>query len=109
MKFAHILVIEMKTDFSIKKIEYVCPGCLFFKEKNILEFNNIFNCNICSKLELLSNNKKEILIFKTFAIHNKHGYRCDDCKRFIPHPIDNSINIQCVKPVEFIKIFLAHI
>lgn len=80
---------------SKKKTEYLCPGCAFLKLNNIIEFKNIFKCKECEDKLSRTDNQKNILLFKTFSSHNKHGYRCHDCERFIPHPLDNSINISC--------------
>jgi len=78
-----------------KKTEYLCPGCLFFKNKNTVEIGALFNCKDCESKSEQTTDPKSILLFKTFASHNKHGYRCSDCERFIPHPIDNSMRVTC--------------
>lgn len=87
---------KKKSYFSVKKkTEYLCPGCLTLNKQNVIELNNVFNCNLCAEELKSLNDPKKIMFFKTFAVHNKHGYRCDDCDRFLPHPLDNSLNIIC--------------
>jgi hypothetical protein len=79
------------------KTEYICPGCVFLgKEYSVLIFNKVLYCDECeSELKAHSSDPKKAYFFRTFYRHNKNGYRCSDCKRFIPHPIDNSSSISC--------------
>lgn len=79
-----------------QKAEYICPGCLFLdKECSALAISKIFKCEECF-LELKeTSDPKKIHFFAAFAAHNKHGYHCPDCERFIPHPLDNSSNVSC--------------
>jgi len=80
-----------------KKSEYICPGCMFLnKHTGLLASNNgIFICKKCELGLEKSIDRKDILLYKTFFIHNKQGYRCDNCSRFIPHPLDNNTVISC--------------
>lgn len=78
-----------------KKTEYLCPGCLFFKNKNTLTSGTLFNCKDCEDKIEQTTDQKKVALFKTFASHNKHGYRCADCERFIPHPLDNLMRVTC--------------
>lgn len=79
------------------KAEYICPGCVFLgKEYSVLFLNKILYCDECeSELKSNSHDPKKSYFFRTFFQHNKNGYRCPDCKRFIPHPIDNSSTVSC--------------
>lgn len=78
------------------KTQYLCPGCLFFKYKNILkESSQTYKCDLCEDKLKKSSDPKDIIFFRTYAKHNKFGYRCPDCERFIPHPLDNVLNISC--------------
>lgn len=78
-----------------KKIAYLCPGCLFLGKEHVISIsNNLLKCNNCN-LKLKTIDDKDFLLFKTFAIHNKNGYRCKDCERFIPHPMNNMAMISC--------------
>lgn len=83
----------------IKKISnknYLCPGCLFFNKKNIIPFyNGMFKCKNCENELKSSTDPKIIAFFRTFFIHNKSGYSCNECNRFIPHPIDDAPVISC--------------
>jgi hypothetical protein len=78
-----------------KQTEYLCPGCLFLGKENLLINNKFFNCNECSESSKRELNLKKKFLFTTFAFHNKNGYRCKDCNRFIPHPLDGSNTIKC--------------
>jgi len=77
--------------------EYICPGCVYLdKDYSIIPFDKLFKCDEC-KSELKANelDPQKALFFKTFACHNKGGYRCSGCERFIPQPLDNSSTILC--------------
>lgn len=71
--------------------EYVCPAC-----DNILKYSGqIFHCIQCVEyLKVVSDPKREFL-WQTFSKHNKQGYRCPNCSKFIPYPLDGSISIVC--------------
>lgn len=79
------------------KAEYICPACVFLgKEYSVLYFNKVLFCDECeSELKTHSADPKKAHFFRTFYRHNKNGYRCPDCERFIPHPIDNSSSVTC--------------
>lgn len=79
-----------------QKTEYICPGCVFMgKEYSVLLLDKILKCDECeAELKNCSNPQMKHL-FQAFYRHNKNGYRCPDCERFIPHPIDNSSNVLC--------------
>lgn len=79
-----------------KKIEYICPGC-FFKgtASQVYLEKNIFTCEECKHQLKLAVDPEQIVFYKTFAYHSKQGYRCPDCKRFIPHPLDGSTTVSC--------------
>lgn len=79
------------------KIEYICPGCVFLgKDYSVLFLNKVLFCDECeSELKSHTFDPKKAHFFRIFYRHNKNGYRCPDCERFIPHPIDNSSNISC--------------
>lgn len=79
-----------------KKTEYLCPSCLFLGKENLVFLvNKLFRCEDCeAELKSLSDPKK-VALFRTFFKHNKMGYRCDDCERFIPHPLDDSPIVSC--------------
>lgn len=78
------------------KAEYICPGCVFLgKEYSVLFFNKVLYCDECESELKNSTDPKKVYFFRTFYRHNKNGYRCSDCERFIPHPIDNSYAVSC--------------
>jgi hypothetical protein len=88
---------KLATPNTKHKVEYICPGCVFLgKEYGVLFFSKILYCDEC-ELELKSNanDPKKAYFFRTFYRHNKNGYRCPDCERFIPHPIDNAYTVSC--------------
>lgn len=79
-----------------KKTEYLCPGCLFLgKENLIVVINKFFRCDDCEEELKRSTDPKKIAFYRTFFKHNKTGYHCEDCERFIPHPMDDSPIVSC--------------
>jgi hypothetical protein len=78
-----------------KKTEYLCPGCLFLGKDNLITFEDIFKCDDCESELRSTKDPKRILFFKTFFKHYKNGYHCQDCQRFIPHPLDNASVVSC--------------
>lgn len=87
---------KKNASFKVKKhTQYLCPGCLFLGKHTIITYYKVFECNECNSMLKTENDIKNIVLFKTFAIHSKTGYHCPDCSRFIPHPIDNSSNVSC--------------
>lgn len=79
-----------------KKIEYLCPGCLFLGKENLISLaGNILSCDECFGELKGSTDPKHIQLFRSFAKHNKNGYRCKDCSRFIPHPLIESDEVSC--------------
>ena len=87
---------ELATPFVKQRIEYICPACSYLeKDCSILNLNILFKCDEC-KCELNNTtDPKQLALFEMFYRHNKSGYHCTDCKRFIPHPLDNSSIISC--------------
>jgi hypothetical protein len=78
------------------KTRYLCPGCLFLGGDILVEFiNQIFKCEVCADELKRATDPKNILFLQTFSRHNKQGYRCKDCNRFIPHPLDQSTVVSC--------------
>lgn len=77
------------------KSEYICPGCVFFgKEYSVLLSNKVLQCDECrSGINDVDPTKAKF--FRTFYQHNKAGYRCHDCQRFIPHPFDDATTVCC--------------
>jgi hypothetical protein len=79
-----------------KAAEYLCPGCLFLGKDNLIFYlNRIFKCDECEDELKNTVDPKFIAFHRTFFKHNKLGYRCEDCERFIPHPIDESPIVSC--------------
>jgi len=78
-----------------KKTEYLCPGCLFLGQENLIFLDKIFECDECKEQLTQASDPKKIVFFKAFCCHNKTGYRCPRCERFIPHPLDNSNSVSC--------------
>lgn len=79
-----------------KKTEYLCPGCLYLGKDNLVSLSNkIFKCDECESSLKVASDAAKINFYRTFSAHSKLGYRCDDCKRFIPHPQDNTMTISC--------------
>jgi hypothetical protein len=79
-----------------KKTEYLCPGCLFLGKENLINIiNKYFRCDECEATLRQATDPKMIAFLRVFFKHNKVGYRCDDCERFLPHPMDESPIITC--------------
>jgi hypothetical protein len=78
------------------KTEYLCPCCLFLGKENKINLSNqILNCFSCQDEIKITADPKKIALFSMFSKHNKMGYHCQDCKRFIPHPLDELQIISC--------------
>jgi ribosomal protein L37AE/L43A/DNA-directed RNA polymerase subunit RPC12/RpoP len=80
---------------SKKKINYMCPACEYVGKNTILGNSQVLSCAKCKAELNNTSDPKKILLFNTFYRHNKSGYRCSDCNRFIPHPLNNSNIITC--------------
>jgi hypothetical protein len=79
-----------------RKVEYLCPGCLFLGKENLITLaSNILSCDDCFGKLKYCTDPKYIQLYKSFAKHNKNGYRCKDCSRFIPHPLVESDEVSC--------------
>lgn len=79
-----------------KRTEYLCPGCLFQSKENLVTIvNKVFKCEICEEELKRTVDPKKVFFFRTFFKHNKNGYHCEDCDRFIPHPLDDSPVVSC--------------
>lgn len=78
-----------------KKTEYLCPGCLFLGKENPVVLYKTFQCGECLEQLKTEKDPKSIVLYKTFANHNKSGHHCNDCSRFIPDPIDGSEEVSC--------------
>lgn len=79
-----------------KKTDYLCPGCLFLGNEVLIdESNKIFKCEVCEDELKRATNPQKVSFFRTFFRHNKLGYHCHECDKFIPHPIDDSPTVSC--------------
>ena len=87
--------LKEKSDKNKLQASYICPACSFFKEETIIYLKKVFTCNKCTTKLSNTTDPKEIKLFGTYATHNKKGYRCTDCDRFIPQPINGSSKIIC--------------
>ena len=83
--------------FKVKiKTEYLCPACLFMGTENPVEcINSVFKCEVCAEELKGCSDPKKVLFLRTFFRHSKQGYHCQECKRFIPHPLDESPIVSC--------------
>ncbi len=55
----------------------------------------MFSCSSCKDELKKTVDAKMALLCKTFSYHNKNGYRCNDCERFIPHPLTKTDSVSC--------------
>ncbi len=74
---------------------HVCPACKFLGINTRITFNKVFKCDVCSESLRKSTSASKQKLFETFKVHSKRGYKCSDCARFIPQPLDNSQDIFC--------------
>jgi hypothetical protein len=65
------------------------------KEYSAINLSKIIRCDECELEAKNTSDPKRLFFFNTFSAHNKNGYRCSDCERFIPHPLDNAANVSC--------------
>jgi hypothetical protein len=76
--------------------QYVCPGCLYQGIETQLSYSNkVFTCPVCLQSLDICTSPQQIKLLLTFSRHLKLGYRCLDCRRFLPHPWDNSQQVIC--------------
>lgn len=79
-----------------KKTEYLCPGCLFLGKSNPIGLvNRLFKCDSCQAELKVTTDPKKVAFFRAFFHHSKSGYHCQECDRFIPHPLDDSPVVTC--------------
>jgi ribosomal protein L37AE/L43A len=79
-----------------KASDYVCPGCLFLEKNTVVNFlNYIFKCDSCTEELKQTSDPKKVSFYRAFFRHNKQGYRCAECERFIPHPLDEAPTVTC--------------
>jgi hypothetical protein len=78
-----------------KKTEYVCPGCLFVGKENLIFLHKYFSCDECQDACKEAKDPKWIEFYSAFKKHNRSGFKCNDCKRFIPQPSLISSMISC--------------
>lgn len=86
---------KLSSPDSKKKSEYICPGCLFLGMATLVNFDKTFQCEECHAQLKAATDPKQIFFYRAFAVHNKRGYHCQDCNRFIPHPLDNVSTVSC--------------
>lgn len=76
--------------------KYLCPGCLFFNKKIVCnQIADQLKCIKCNELYLKNLDPKKYVLYKTFSIHSKLGYKCLDCNRFIPKSFILKENLSC--------------
>lgn len=64
---------------------YVCPGCKYFSKLEILKPSaKKLVCNSCKNSLNSVKEKWEENFYRTFAEHNRKGFKCPDCDNFIP-------------------------
>jgi len=79
---------------SKKYIEYICPGCSFLGKTTVLSGTYILSCGECQELSESIQDPKLQNLFSYFRLHNKSGYKCFGCERFIPQP-QSGTTIKC--------------
>lgn len=74
---------------------HICPACKYLGENTQLIFNKVFKCDVCERAFKKATTGQKQKLFATFKMHAKRGYKCNDCERFIPQPLDGSQEISC--------------
>lgn len=93
---ANVFLKKKSKNFVKQATDHVCPGCLYLGKTNVITyFNYVFKCDNCSHELKNGEDPKLILFYRTFSRHNKAGYKCNDCGRFIPNPLENTSIITC--------------
>lgn len=74
---------------------FICPACKFLGKETQLTYSKLFKCSECEIGLNTATSAQKIKLFNTFKVHSKKGFKCNDCERFIPQPLDNSRDIFC--------------
>lgn len=75
-----------------KNSVYICPGCKYLSKIEILESSSKkLTCNTCKNALNSVKERWEETFYKTFAEHNRKGFKCSDCDNFIPESDDEQI------------------
>lgn len=83
----------------VKETQYLCPACLYYgRSQIILLHQELLHCVSCEKTCQTTKDPQEEFLTKEISKHHKRGYRCSECQRFLPHPIDNVAEIICPYP-----------
>lgn len=77
--------------------QYICPACNFLGTISVLTGSKLLECQSCKNKLKNCKEEKYTRLYRYFSYHYKNGYKCNDCKRFIP---DNKVigNIICPYP-----------
>lgn len=79
----------------VKKITVpICPAHKFLGIEHVVTGNKIFKCSLCEE-QLATADSGKWKLFSMFALHNQQGYKCLDCERFIPQPLDSLREMVC--------------
>lgn len=86
LKTLKVTSIKLWANANFAKHNYICPACAVYGRKEVLlEEEKLLVCNFCSNE--ITNNLLDISLIKlhsVFSKHSKKGFKCPDCKRFIP-------------------------
>lgn len=72
-----------------------CPGCEYLGKSTPLKPKFILECLLCTDRLRTSSKLEEKKISEVFARHNKRGFKCTECQRFIPQPLNNNAVVAC--------------
>lgn len=80
-----------------KGSKIICPGCIYNNRiEHLLPVSNGLFCNTCNELSQFSKSDWEQKLSGTFMLHQRGGYQCPSCRRFIPK--NNQEKITCPYP-----------
>jgi hypothetical protein len=72
---------------------YICPGCKYLSKLEMLESSSKkLTCNTCRNALNSVKEAWEENFYKTFAEHNRKGFKCPECDNFIPDTGENQIS-----------------
>lgn len=78
-----------------QKTEYICPACLYLGKFSIVDEKYILSCKECFSCLKTETEPAIIKLLQMFSKHNRSGYSCNDCGRFLPQPLFNDKEVSC--------------
>lgn len=80
---------------SKQKTEYICPACLYLGKFTVVDEKYILSCKECTSCLKSEVEPSIVKLLKMFYKHNRSGYSCNGCNRFLPQPLFNEKDVSC--------------